>query len=137
MTIVIFTFLMISCISLHHLNHTLAFVSSLFWNSLMCLCLYGEKNQQIKQYSYALVIQCIADVISATCFYLCSPRPVMVDGEFLFVLTGWFSKVGDVKIFDFVLSFKYIAVSLFPFSMLLVLMCIPISFWYRYNLICM
>lgn len=127
---------MYSSDSLHHLNHSFSFVFSLLSNSLMCLCILKEKNLQIRQYSYVLVIQCLADVLSAFCFFLVSPRIIMVEGQLVFVVTGILCNIKAVPVFGSNLDFKYLAFSTYPFAMLMVLLCIPISFWFRYNLIC-
>lgn len=120
----------------HSYNHGIAFLSSLLSNSLMCICLFSERNIQIRPYSNVLIIQCSADLLSATFFYLCSPRTLMLNGELIFVVTGVFSVIGDIKVVGVTVNFKYIAFSTYSFSMLVAFVCIPLNFWFRYNIIC-
>lgn len=117
-------------------NHTSALLASVICNSLLCLCLYGAKKNQIGLYRHVLTVQCFVDVFAAVLLYLCSIRFVMVNGNFFAIFTGHWAYVDSLPIIGNYMEPKYLAMGTYPLTVATALMCVPLCFCFRYRQIC-
>lgn len=120
--------------TLNTINHRAALAASLIGNLFLCLCLYSKKHREIAAYRTVLTIQCAADIISGILYYSIGLHCTVVDGESIVLITGPWSYLDNVNIFG--VPLKYYVFSAYPMATYVVILCVPLNFYFRYYLIC-
>lgn len=118
-------------------SHLAALICCLFFNSLLCLCLFLERHTQLKLYRNVLYIQCTSDIIAGIFYYFASFRFVMIDGIFFAVYVNP-NRQGDfISILGIQLPTNYFMMYCYLHPICLGLMFVPLNFYFRYKQLCL
>lgn len=117
-----------------HYSHLASLICCLFFNGLLCLCLYVEKRRQLRIYRSVLFIQCFADMLASVIYYYTSMTFVIVDGIFYVVMTD--QREYYQNILGFEIHTGCWIVYWYLYALYLGLLFVPLNFYYRYQQLC-
>lgn len=117
-----------------HYNHLLSLICCLIFNKLLILCLHVEKLQQFRPYRSVLYLQCCADMLAGTLYYLTPVIITVMDGTFYFCILD--QKEEFKYWFGYQIEISYIVFYGYLFAAYLGLLFVPLNFYYRLQQLC-
>lgn len=117
-------------------SHLGSLICCLFFNSLLCLCLYLEKQSQLQLYRNVLYIQCSADMLAGVLYYISSMRFIIYGGCYYIVFVNPYIEEEVFTVFGVEVPLKYFALSCYMYALCLGLLFVPLNFYFRYQQLC-